>query len=136
MSTEDKSPNEGTVTYDIRFYAAAPGSQGRIGLILNVEAQSDFYPGYPLVKRGIYYCCRMVSLFSMELRASEKKQILEREFGLPMEEAEEKEAAFRMSLYMEGSVYLLKTAFMSYSGYTSRSSEISYSTSLRYRSAR
>ena len=186
VSTEDKSPNEGTVTYDIRFYAAAPGSQGRIGLILNVEAQSDFYPGYPLVKRGIYYCCRMVSaqygteftgshyeklkkvysiwicmdppkhrqntvigyhmeeqaligtpqesrenydllsvlliclgepegaesqsvlrmldvLFSMELRASEKKQILEREFGLPMEEAEEKEAA---SMHVVEKMYL------------------------------
>ncbi|RKJ47511.1 hypothetical protein D7X25_22080, partial [bacterium 1XD42-8] len=22
---------------------------------------NDFYPGYPLIKRGIYYCCRMIS---------------------------------------------------------------------------
>ena len=28
---------------------------------MNVEAQNDFYPGYPLTKRGIYYCCRMIS---------------------------------------------------------------------------
>ena len=27
----------------------------------SVEAQNDFYPGYPLIKRGIYYCCRMIS---------------------------------------------------------------------------
>ena len=26
-----------------------------------MEAQNDFYPGYPLIKRGIYYCCRMIS---------------------------------------------------------------------------
>lgn len=26
-----------------------------------MEAQTDFYPGYPLIKRGIYYCCRMIS---------------------------------------------------------------------------
>ena len=34
---------------------------GGIALIINVEAQNDFYPGYPLIKRGIYYCCRMIS---------------------------------------------------------------------------
>lgn len=61
LDTEDKSVHEGTVTYDIRFRATAPGSGELIGLIVNVEAQSDFYPGYPLVKRGIYYCCRMIS---------------------------------------------------------------------------
>ncbi len=32
-----------------------------VKLILNVEAQGDFYPGYPIIKRGIYYCCRMIS---------------------------------------------------------------------------
>ena len=61
MDTEDKSVREGTVTYDIRFYAIVPGSKEQIALIVNVEAQNDFYPGYPLIKRGIYYCCRMIS---------------------------------------------------------------------------
>jgi len=61
LDTEDKSVREGTVTYDIRFYASVPGSGERIGLIINIEAQNDFYPGYPLIKRGIYYCCRMIS---------------------------------------------------------------------------
>ena len=27
----------------------------------DIEAQGDYYPGYPLPKRGIYYCCRMIS---------------------------------------------------------------------------
>lgn len=52
---------EGTVTYDIRFLAAAPVSGERIRLIINIEAQNDFYSGYPLIKRGIYYCSRMIS---------------------------------------------------------------------------
>ena len=28
---------------------------------MNIEAQNDYKPGYPLIKRGIYYCCRMIS---------------------------------------------------------------------------
>ena len=58
---EDTSLTEGTVTYDIRFFAIAPVSGELIRLIINIEAQNDFYPGYPLIKRGIYYCSRMVS---------------------------------------------------------------------------
>jgi len=61
MDTEDKSVREGTVTYDIRFRAIVPSSEEQIALMINVEAQNDFYPGYPLVKRGVYYCCRMIS---------------------------------------------------------------------------
>lgn len=60
-NTEDTSINEGTVTYDILFRAVAPGSGEPIALIINVEAQNDFNPGYPLLKRGIYYCGRMLS---------------------------------------------------------------------------
>ena len=59
--TEDSMMREGTVTYDIRFYALVPQSKETIKLILNVEAQSDFYPGYPIIKRGLYYCSRMIS---------------------------------------------------------------------------
>ncbi len=61
MDTEDKSVREGTVTYDIRFRAIVPGTRERVSIIINVEAQNDFYPGYHLVTRGIYYCCRMIS---------------------------------------------------------------------------
>ena len=61
ISNEDTSLTEGTVTYDIRFIASAPISGELIRLIVNVEAQNMFDPGYPLVKRGIYYCSRMIS---------------------------------------------------------------------------
>ncbi len=58
---EDSTIKEGTVTYDIRFYGVAPRSGEIVSLIINVEAQNDFYPGYPIIKRGIYYCSRMIS---------------------------------------------------------------------------
>lgn len=35
---EDKVPNEGTITYDIRFYAHVPSNKKRIKIILNLEA--------------------------------------------------------------------------------------------------
>ena len=56
MNTEDKSLNEGLVTYDIMFYALAPKDGSLIKLIINVEAQNDTSPGYPLTKRALYYC--------------------------------------------------------------------------------
>ena len=61
MSNEDTSIDEGTVVYDIRFKALAPKNDEHINLIINVEAQADFNPGYPLIMRGIYYCSRMLS---------------------------------------------------------------------------
>lgn len=66
-NNEDSTLTEGTVHYDVRFDAIAPtsthdaASQDVIRLIINVEAQTAFNPGYPLTKRAIYYCSRMVS---------------------------------------------------------------------------
>lgn len=53
--------------YDVRFDAIAPKSADSteqeevIRLIINVEAQTKFKPGYSLTKRAIYYCSRMIS---------------------------------------------------------------------------
>ncbi len=61
IGTEDTSINEGCISYDIRFMATVPSTGKPIQLIINVEAQNDFSPGYPLVKRALYYCARMIS---------------------------------------------------------------------------
>lgn len=58
---EDVTMNENTVTYDICFHAVSPKDNGMIRMIINIESQKDFYPGYSLIKRGIYYCSRMIS---------------------------------------------------------------------------
>ena len=66
-NNEDSTLTEGTINYDVRFDAIAPTSEGStapkdvIRLIINVEAQTAFNPGYPLTKRAIYYCSRMIS---------------------------------------------------------------------------
>ena len=59
--TEDITEGEGAVFFDVRFTALAPGTEEPIELIINIEAQNKFNPGYPLLKRGIYYCSRMIS---------------------------------------------------------------------------
>ena len=58
---EDSTVTEGSITYDIQFRAIVPSSDEIVQMIINVEAQNDFYPGYPLIKRGIYYLARMIS---------------------------------------------------------------------------
>lgn len=61
VGKEDVTMNENTVTYDISFRVISPQDDKVIQMIINVESQKDFYPGYPLLKRGIYYCSRMIS---------------------------------------------------------------------------
>jgi len=58
---EDTSADEGKVLYDIKFTSLLPGKEAKIGMIINVEAQRDSNPGYPIMKRGIYYSSRMIS---------------------------------------------------------------------------
>lgn len=61
LRTEDSSQTEGTVTFDVRFYAYAPGTKELIRLIINVESQLKYNAGYPLLKRAIFYGSRMIS---------------------------------------------------------------------------
>ena len=61
LNSEDASIKEGLVRFDIKFRAIIPKTGNRSDMIMNVEAQNDFYPGYPIIKRGIYYASRMIS---------------------------------------------------------------------------
>ena len=61
MNTEDATMKEGTVKFDIKFRAILPETGETVEILINVEIQNDFYPGYPIVKRGIYYASRMIS---------------------------------------------------------------------------
>ena len=60
-NTEDNTIREGTIYYDIRLDACAPGKNQPIELIINIEAQLDPSPGYPIEKRSVYYCSRLIS---------------------------------------------------------------------------
>ena len=67
LANEDKTIAEGAVTFDIRFKAWYPCpsdtmERNLLCVELDVEAQSNFNPGYPLLKRGVFYGGRMLSM--------------------------------------------------------------------------
>lgn len=75
-ANEDNSLNEGKITYDIIFDALAPKDGELIKVIVNVEAQRDANPGYPLLMRALYYCSRMISAqYGREFINSEYQKI-------------------------------------------------------------
>ena len=59
---EDDSLKEGKAVFDIFFVARLPDSDHDIDFYINIEIQDDFYPGYPLSARGVYYGGRMLSM--------------------------------------------------------------------------
>ena len=59
-NTEDKIQHEGSVRFDIRFNVILRRKK-RMKIIVNIEAQKKFYPGYDLVTRGVYYGARLIS---------------------------------------------------------------------------
>lgn len=61
VSNEDAVSKEGTVFFDLVFYAYLPNEDTLTKFIINLEPQNKFNPGYPLVKRGVYYGARLIS---------------------------------------------------------------------------
>ena len=62
LQFEDDTLNEGKVVFDIFFMAHLPERDQDIDFYINIEIQDDFYPGYPLSARGVYYGGRMLSM--------------------------------------------------------------------------
>ena len=60
QKNESTLPGEGTMFFDIVFFARTKG-QNKQKYYINIEAQKSFYPGYDLVTRGIVYGTRLVS---------------------------------------------------------------------------
>lgn len=61
-NVESKSTNEGTIYYDVLFDIGMPdGKSPPSRVIVNIEAQNEFKPGYAILKRGSFYCGRMIS---------------------------------------------------------------------------
>ena len=58
---EDKVPGEGWIYFDIRFSVYLPKKSEKIKMLINVEAQKDFHPGYAVPSRGVFYAARMIS---------------------------------------------------------------------------
>lgn len=61
-NVESKSTNEGTIYYDVLFDIGMPdGESPPSRVIVDIEAQNEFKPGYAILKRGSFYCGRMIS---------------------------------------------------------------------------
>lgn len=60
-NTECKPLDEGKNTFDLLFLVRLPGSKKSINILINIEAQGNFYPGHPLLKRGVFYACRLIA---------------------------------------------------------------------------
>lgn len=58
---EDSVPDEGKIYFDIRFSAYRKEDDIPVKILINVEAQKDFYVGYPIITRGVFYGARMIS---------------------------------------------------------------------------
>lgn len=60
-NTESVIPFEGKATFDVRCHAWAPGKAELVKIIIDLEAQGVFDPGYDLVTRGEFYDARLIS---------------------------------------------------------------------------
>lgn len=61
MANENQIPNESKVFFDVRTYVHTPDRQELVKIILDLELQKEYYPGYDLVSRGVVYGARMLS---------------------------------------------------------------------------
>lgn len=61
QANQDSVIGEGSVFYDIRTYVNVPSCGDSVRVIINVEAQKKYNPGYEIVTRGIFYAARLIS---------------------------------------------------------------------------
>ena len=60
-SADYASLYEGRTTFDILFTAVCPLKKQIKQILIDIEAQNDFNPGYPLISRAVFYGGRMIS---------------------------------------------------------------------------
>lgn len=60
-NNESKIPYEGVYFYDLRADVLLPHQDKPIKVIIDLEAQKEFDPGYKIETRGVYYGARMIT---------------------------------------------------------------------------
>lgn len=61
LNTEFLGEEEGKSQLDVKLKVRIPDSDSTKKMTVEIEGQGDYYPGYPLEARGIFYCSRMIS---------------------------------------------------------------------------
>ena len=60
-SADFTSLYEGRTTFDLLFTSVYPVKKTARQILIDVETQNDFHPGYPLISRAVFYGGRMLS---------------------------------------------------------------------------
>lgn len=59
---EDSTLKEGTAVFNIKFEVVNPKRTDEvITMVVNIESQAQYYTGYPIIKRAVYYSGRLLS---------------------------------------------------------------------------
>jgi len=75
-SNENRSKQMGNIEFDILFDAIAPNGDEPIRLIINLEPQNNFHPGYHLLQRAVYYVsCLIAAQYGRDWQPNDYKSI-------------------------------------------------------------
>lgn len=61
MNSESSSIDEETIYFDVRFKVRVPNTGELIEIIIDLEIQKDSSEILKIIRRGIYYCSRLIS---------------------------------------------------------------------------
>lgn len=79
-------------------------------MYITIENQNDFYPGYPLIKRSIYYGCRAISSQYGTVFSNSHYEKLEKVYGIWICTAPPKYLKNSINLYCLGEHQLYGTS--------------------------
>lgn len=79
-------------------------------MYITIESQNDFYPGYPLIKRSIYYGCRAISSQYGTVFSNSHYEKLEKVYGIWICTAPPKYLKNSINLYCLGEHQLYGTS--------------------------
>ncbi len=85
IDTDLKSVSDKNVLFDVHFKAALPEDKRtelNIQLFIDFEAQGSYSPGYPLIKRSIYYSARSLSRQLGELTKETNYGVLQKVYSI------------------------------------------------------
>lgn len=81
LPNEDVSIDEGAIFYDVLVRVRLPNTDGTVGVVVNIEPQS-YETDYPVLKRAIYYCARLLSAQRGHGRAGSDYERLEKVYSV------------------------------------------------------
>lgn len=82
LNSEDNSIKSSKIVYDVLFSSRLPGSNNKIAMFVNLEAQNSSNTGYPLVSRALYYASRLVAKQKSEIFDSKNYGLIKKVYSI------------------------------------------------------